>query len=116
MALENVQLELPFTGTDRAALRAASVNWVIAHIGTPQGGLQQIYLAAPITNGSAQTIGWRECVAIYDAVHPGEDLPEIGKLAEAVPLDEITLEFKSPEEQAIDDAVDEEDAGAADAQ
>lgn len=116
MAIQNVQLELPFTGTDRVALRAASVNWVIAHIGTPQGGLQQIFLAAPITNGSAQAIGWRECVAIYDSAHPTEDLPEVGKLAEAVPLDDITLEFKNVDEAVADEPTDDEAAGTADAQ
>ena len=116
MAIQNVQLELPFAGTDQAAPGSASVNWIIAHIGTPQGGLQQIFLAAPITDGSAKTIGWRECVAIYDSVDPGEDLPEVGKLAEAVPLDDITLEFKDVDEAGADEVADGEDVGSADAQ
>jgi hypothetical protein len=93
MARQNVQLELPFSGADRAALRASSINWVIAHIGGPQSGLYRIYLAAPVTNGSAPTIRWRECVAIYDAASPREDFPAVGALPEAVPLDDITIEL-----------------------
>jgi len=114
MARRNIQLELPFSTRDRTLINATSTDWIIAHIGTPRGGLARIYLAAPVPGTrSGQNIAWRECHAIYDAARPAEDLPMVADLPEAIPLDPFNLTFREAFEAETDG---ETEVGGADAE
>ena len=102
MAEANLSPQLSL-GLDAEPLR----NWVIAHAGTPRDGLLTMHLAAPeMASNGKRVVAWRESIAIYSALDPAADFPEIAApaLPEAVELPELEVTFLPDEADAAADA------------
>ena len=84
----------------------APKHWIIAHAGTPAGGLATIHLAQPMTSKNERKIvGWAQAVPIFDAMRPDLDFPaiDIPGLPEPTELPGLDLRFRT---DAGDDAAD----------